>query len=140
MYRKSLSVVPAAVAIAIAAAGSAVAAGSAGPAVHVQIRSLTRTLRQVVVHGERGWITKDRTPRGKCPGNSAAGALSVATHGRWTGKYYSSVGGIFITSILGVKPKGSDYWGLYVNGHVSSLGACAVKLRAGERLQFKVVK
>ena len=81
-------------------------------------------------HGEQGWITKGGTPRGKCPGHTAAGALDVATHGRWTGKYYASVGGIFITSILGVKPKGSDFWELVVNGKVSSKGACGVNLHA----------
>ena len=139
MHRKTLIALLGAMTIAVAAAGSALAAGS-GPAVHVQIRTLTKTLRQTVVHGERGWITKGGTPRGKCPGNSAAGALSAATHGRWTGKYYSSVGGIFITSILGVKPKGSDFWSLYVNGKSSSQGACGVKLRAGQRLLFKIVK
>jgi hypothetical protein len=139
MHRKTLIALMGAMVIAVAAAGSALAA-STGPAVHVQIRSLTKTLRQVVVRGETGWVTKGGTPRGKCPANSAAGALSAATHGRWSGKYYKSVGGIFITSILGVTPKGSDYWNLYVNGKSSSQGACAVKLHPGEKLLFKVVK
>jgi len=139
MHRKTLIALLGAMTIAVMAAGSALAA-SAGPAVHVQIKSLTETLRTTVVHGEKGWITKGGTPRGKCSGNSAAGALDAATHGRWTGKYYSSVGGIFITSILGVKPKGSQYWNLYVNGKSSSEGACAVKLHRGQKLLFKVVK
>ena len=50
------------------------------------------------------------------------------------------MGGIFVTSILGVKPSGSEYWGFYVNGKVSSIGVCAVKLHAGERLLFKIIK
>ena len=66
-------------------------------------------------------------------------ALDTATHGRWTGKYYSCVG-IFITSILGVKPKGSDYWAIWVNGHFSSKGVCDIKLRSGERLLFQIKK
>ena len=139
MHRKTLIALLGAMIIAAVAAGSALAASS-GPAVHLQIKTLTKTLRQTVVHGERGWITRGGTPRGKCPGDSAAGALSAATHGRWSGKYYSSVGGIFITSILGVKPTGSEYWSLYVNGKSSSKGVCSVKLRAGQRLLFKVVK
>jgi hypothetical protein len=139
MSRRSLSVAATALAVTSLTAGPAVAA-VAGPAVHVQIRTQSRTLRQVTVHGERGWITRGGTPRGKCSGDSAAGALNAATHGRWAGKYYASVGGIFVTSILGNKPKGSDYWSLSVNGRTSSLGVCAVRLHPGERLQFKIVK
>lgn len=139
MHRKTLIALLGAMILAVAAAGSAVAA-SAGPAVHVQIKTLTKTLRTTTVHGQTGWITKGGTPRGKCSANSAAGALGAATHGRWTGKYYPSVHGIFVTSILGVKPKGSEYWSLYVNGKVSSKGVCGVRLHAGERLLFKIVK
>ncbi len=139
MHRTTLIALLGAMIIAVAAAGSALAAG-AGPAVHVQIKTLTKTVRQVVAHGEKGWITKGGTPRGKCSGDSAAGALDAATHGKWRGKYYGSVGGIFITSILGVTPKGADYWSLYVNGKPASQGACAVRLRRGQRLLFKVVK
>ncbi|HWD75156.1 MAG TPA: DUF4430 domain-containing protein [Solirubrobacteraceae bacterium] len=139
MHRKTLIALLGAMIIAVAAAGSALAAGS-GPSVRVQIKTLTKTVRQVVVHGQTGWITKGGTPRGKCPGNSAAGALNAATHGKWSGKYYASVGGIFVTSILGVTPTSPDYWSLYVNGKPSSQGACAVHLHAGERLLFKVVK
>jgi Domain of unknown function (DUF4430) len=139
MHRKTLIALLGAMVIAVTAAGSALAAG-AGPAVHVQIKSLTKTLRQATVHGETGWITKGGTPRGKCSGNSAAGALSAATHGRWTGKYYASLHDIFITSILGVKPTGNDYWSVYVNGKPSSKGVCEVRLHAGEKLQFKLVK
>ena len=96
--------------MAVAASGVALAAGS-GPAVTVQIKSLNKTLlKPTAEHGEKGWITKGGTPHGKCPGASAAGALDAATHGKWAGKYYSSVGGIFVTSIDGVKPAGSDYW------------------------------
>jgi hypothetical protein len=117
------------------------ALGAAGPKVTVSIKTLTKTLlRPTAEHGKQGSITKGGTPRGKCSGNSAMGALDVATRGRWTGKYYSSVGGIFVTSIMGVKPKGSDYWELVVNGKVSSKGACAVKLARGQRLEFKIVK
>ena len=126
--------------MAVAASGVALAAGS-GPAVTVQIKSLNKTLlKPTTEHGEKGWITKGGTPHGKCSGNSAAGALDAATHGKWAGKYYSSVGSVFVTSILGVKPTGSDYWGVYVNGKLANTGACGIKLRSGEKLLFKVTK
>jgi len=140
MYRKTFVALIGAIGLATAGAAVAAAATSSGPAVSVQIKTVSRTLRQVVAHGERGWITKGGTPHGKCPATSAAGALDAATHGNWTGKYYASVGGIFITSILGVTPKSPQYWSLFVNGKSSSEGACAVTLHAGEKLLFKVVK
>jgi hypothetical protein len=117
-----------------------VAAAASGPTVTVQVKTLTKTLlRPTHVHGEKGWIRKGRTPRGQCSGNSAAGALGAATHGKWTGKYYAGVG-IFVTSILGVKPRGKDYWEILVNNKVSSHGICDIKLHAGERLLFKIIK
>jgi hypothetical protein len=116
-----------------------VAVGASGPSVTVQIKTTSKTLlRSTAVHGSVGWITKGATPRGKCPASGAAGALTAATHGHWTGKYYASVGGIFITSILGVKPTGSHYWEILVNNRPSSKGICAIKLKAGERLLFKI--
>ncbi|MBV9198018.1 MAG: DUF4430 domain-containing protein [Solirubrobacterales bacterium] len=139
MHRRILVALVGAIVIAVASAGIAAAAGS-GPKVTVQIKTLTKTLRTTVVHGEKGSITKGGTPRGKCPGSSAAGALDAATHGKWNGKYYASVGGVFITSILGVTPRSPDYWSVYVNGKSSSKGVCAVALRASEKLQFKIVK
>jgi Domain of unknown function (DUF4430) len=139
MHRKTVLALIGAIVMALGASGVALAAGS-GPSVSVTIKSATTTLRQATVHGEKGWITKGGTPHGKCSGNSAAGALDAATHGKWAGKYYSSVPGIFVTSILGVKPTGSTFWGLFVNGKSSSKGICDVKLKAGEKLAFKIVK
>jgi len=116
-----------------------VRAAAVGPRVTVQIKTKSKTLlAPKAVRGGKGWITKGGTPRGKCPASSAAGALSAATHGRWTGTYYASVGGIFVNSILGVKPSGNDYWAVYVNRRLSSKGICDIKLRAGERLLFKI--
>jgi hypothetical protein len=125
---------------ALGSGSSAAAARAAGPTVTVQVKTLTKTLfSSRSVRGRSGWITKGGTPSGKCSGKSAAGALDVATHGRWTGKYYSGIG-VFISSILGVKPGGKKYWALYVNGRFSSVGACDVKLHTGERLLFKIHK
>ena len=140
MHRKTVVALIGAILVALGASGVALAAGS-GPAVTVQIKSLNKTLlKPSTEHGQTGWITKGGTPKGKCPGNSAAGALNVATHGKWAGKYFSSVGGIFVTSILGVKPTGSDFWSVFVNGKSSSKGICDIKLKSGEKLLFKVIK
>ncbi len=140
MHRKTLVALLGAIVMAVAASGVAFAAGS-GPAVTWQIKSLNKTLlKPTTVHGEKGWITKGGTPKGKCSGNSAAGALDAATHGKWTGKYFSSLSDIEVTSILGVKASGSHFWDLFVNGKAASTGVCAVKLRAGEKLLFKVAK
>ena len=140
MHRKNFVALVGAIVMALAASSAALAASS-GPAVSVQIKSLTKTLlKPTTAHGETGWITKGGTPKGKCPAASAAGVLDAATHGKWTGKYYASVGGIFVTSIDGVKPAGSDYWSIYVNGKPSSKGVCDIQLRSGEKLLFKEIK
>jgi hypothetical protein len=139
MHRKTLVALLGAIVMALTASGAALAAGS-GPSVSVQVKSTTKTLLgPTTVHGETGSIIKGGTPKGKCPGSSAAGALDAATHGKWTGKYYASVPGIFVTSILGVKPAGHDYWGVFVNGK-PSLGICAVKLHAGDKILLKLIK
>jgi hypothetical protein len=141
MNRKTVPALIGAIAIAVLSSGAALAAAPAGPAVRMQIKTPTKTLVNTTVHGEKGWVTKGGTPKGVCPGNSAAGALDAATHGRWKGKYYASVPGIFVTSILGVTPKGSHYWEFLVNGKVSQhAGVCDVKLKKGEKLGFKLVK
>ena len=90
MNRKTLGALLGALVIALAVSGVALAAGS-GPAVSVQVKTSSKTLLNATgVHGEKGSITKGKTPKGKCPGSSAAGALDAATHGRWTGKYFAS--------------------------------------------------
>ena len=134
----SSTIAVACAAVAPAALGST---ASAGPAVTVQIKTLSKTLLgPKTEHGEKGWITKGGTPRGKCSGNSAAGALDAATHGKWGATYFSKYSDVFVTSILGVKPTGSDFWEILVNGKASSLGICQVKLHVGEKLLFKIVK
>jgi hypothetical protein len=138
MNRNTVIALLGAIVIALAASGAALAA-STGPAVTVQVNTLSKTLKTAVVHGQTGWITKGGTPRGKCSASTAAGALGAATHGRWTATYYKGVG-IFVDSILGVKPTKPDYWGVYVNGRFSNKGICDIALHQGERLLFKIVK
>ncbi len=139
MHRKTVIALLGAIVMAVAGSGVALASTSP-PSVTVQVKNGTKTLTNSVVHGEKGWVTKGGTPKGQCPGSSAAGALDAATHGKWTGKYDSGLGGLYVTSIDGVKPKGKEYWAIYVNGKYSSLGLCLVKLHAGEKVLFKVAK
>ena len=141
MNRKTIGALVGALVLALAACSAALAAGT-GPSVTVQVKSTSKTLlKATTVHGEKASVTKGGTPKGKCPGNSAAGALDAATHSKWTGKYYASVPGIFVTSILGVKPSGSSsFWELVINGKPASKGICAVTLHAGQKLLFKIAK
>jgi Domain of unknown function (DUF4430) len=139
MNRKAVLALTGAIAIAGLSSAAALAASS-GPAVSVQVKTPTKTLVNTTVHGETGWITKGGTPKGVCPGKSAAGALDAATHGKWKGKYYAKYKDLLVTSILGVTPKSPGYWKFLVNGKTASVGVCDVKLKTGEKLGFKLVK
>jgi hypothetical protein len=141
MKQKKLLALCGAVAVSLVTAAAALAASSTGPAVTVTVKSLSKTLAgPATVHGEKGAITKGGAPKGRCPGRSAAGALDAATHHRWNAKYYASLKDVFITSILGVKPKSKDFWEIVINGKVASTGACEIKLKPGEKLLFKIAK
>ena len=100
-----------------------------------------RCWRRKRFRAEAGSITRGGAPTGKCPADSAQGALNVATHGNWKGKWYSSYNEYFITGILGDNETSKKYyWGLYVNGKPASKGACEIKLKSGDKLLFKVTK
>jgi hypothetical protein len=135
-------VIASTLALAAATLVPAVAGAASGPSVKVTIKTLTKTLLPATSeHGKSGWVRKGGAPRGKCPGNTAAGALDVATHGRWTATYYSKYSDVFINSIMGAKPPSKKYfWEILVNGKPASTGACEIKLRPGQRLVFKIAK
>lgn len=118
------------------------AVAAAAPKVSITIKGKTKTLLATKsVQVKSGWITRGGAPVGKCPVDSAQGVLNVATHGNWRGKWYASYHEYFITGILGDNETSKKYyWALYVNGKSSSKGACDVKLKAGEKLLFKVTK
>lgn len=133
--------------IALAAAQVATAAtprtsAVAGPKVTVAVQGKTKALLATrTVQAPSGWITRGGAASGKCPADSAQGALNVATHGNWKGKWYSSYNEYYITGILGdTETSKKYYWGLYVNGKLASKGACEIKLKSGEKLLFKVTK
>jgi hypothetical protein len=136
--------VAAAALVAVAAALAMVPASMAAAprAVTVQVQGKSKTLLAATsVTVPSGSITKGGAPAGKCPDDSAQGALNVATHGHWSGKWYGSYDEYYITSILGTSETGKKYyWGLYVNGALASKGACDVKLKSGDKILFKVTK
>jgi len=124
----------------VAAGASAVAeAGGAshGPIVTVRIEGAKKTLqRSIPIKTGTGWITKYGAPKGKCPARSAQGALDVVTHGRWKGTWSTQFNEYFVTSILGEKPAGHDFWEIFVNNTAASKGGCDLKLQRGEQLLF----
>jgi hypothetical protein len=136
MHRKYLLALLGAAAIAVALAGSALAS-SAGPTVTIRLEGLNKTLLlPTLVRGRSGFITKFGAPPGKCSGKTLQGALDVATHGHWRGTWNAQFNEYFIASILGEKPKGSNYWEIFVGNVAASFGACDLKLHAGEQFLF----
>lgn len=129
------------VAVQATAATGAPSAGR-GTTVTIRIEGLKRTLlATATVHTHAGWITKGGTPRGTCPATSAAGAMDAATHHRWGGKYSASVGGLELLSILGEKHAFTSpfFWEIFVGNRAATVGACELKLHAGEQLLFAAV-
>lgn len=125
-------------ALALGTLPSALAAAP-GPKVTVRIEGAKRTLlaQTSVRPPTKGWITKDGAPKRKCPADSAAGALNVATHGAWSGSWSRKYDDYLITKILGDTENGKKaYWEILVNNVAASTGACEIKIHPGERLLF----
>lgn len=120
----------------------AVAPGAAlaGQKVSVRIEGATHTLQSVrTVQTPSGFITKFGAPAGVCPADSALGALDVATHGRWKGKFYTSFNDFLISSVLGEAPNvKAGYWGIWVDNRYSTTGACEIKLKPADEVLFAV--
>jgi len=115
---------------------------AAGNQVSVRIEGRSHTLLDTtVVHTHAGSITKGGAPAGNCPATSAAGALDVATHGRWNGSYSSHYAELSLTSILGETWSFSQkkyYWGIWVNDRYASAGMCQIVLHRGDQVLFAV--
>jgi Domain of unknown function (DUF4430) len=108
--------------------------------VTVRVEGKARTLlAPTKVRTHSGWITSYGAPRGACPARSGAGALEVATHHRWTGKFSAMLRDYFITRILGDFESGSrQFWDIFVNHRSATTGACGIKLHPGDQLLFAV--
>jgi Domain of unknown function (DUF4430) len=113
------------------------------PTVTVRVEGIGKTLlapTKVMVHP--GSITRFGAPKGECSDESAQGALDIATHHRWVGKWSTEFGPEYeITSILGEAHSFSSkyFWEIYVNNVPATAGACELKLHAGEQLLFAAV-
>jgi hypothetical protein len=116
----------------------ATSASGAGTRVSVRVEGKNRTLLAAkVVQPHSGSITKGGAPSGKCLASSGQGALDVATHGRWSGKFSTSLGSYFVTKILGETENGPKYyWSIYVNNRPAATGGCGIKLHPGDQLLF----
>ena len=124
------------VAAAAVLASTATALGAGAPTT-VRVEGVKRTLLPATVaHAESGSITKGGTPKGSCPGSSAAGYFDSATHHNWNGTYSSGLG-VEVTKVLGethVFSAKGFYWGIWVNGRFASTGLCDLKLKPGNQL------
>jgi hypothetical protein len=115
----------------------AAAFAASRPSVSIRIEGLKKTLLlPTTVKVPGGDITRYGAPANKCPADTVQGALQAATHGKWGGKWYSSFNEYLVSSILGEKPKGSDFWELFVGNKSTSLGACDIKARPGQQILF----
>ena len=66
-------------------------------------RARTATLLPATIVGlHSGTVDKDGVTADSCSGLSAAGALELATHGRWVGTWSKSLKGYFVSAIDGV--------------------------------------
>jgi hypothetical protein len=138
MHRSSLlTAAGAAVALALTPA-VAVAAGRVSVTVRVE-GATTTLLAPKTVTTPSGSITKDGAPSGVCPGDTAAGALDVATHHDWAGQYSATYSDYLIDSILGDTPNGKTaFWSVWVNDKYASVGVCALTLKRGDQVLFAV--
>jgi len=124
---------------------SAVATSSKSVDVTVRIEGLNKTILASGTYAvpKTGYITHDGAPTGKCPADSAAGALNAATHGKWSGTWSSSYDDYEVFRIDRVYENyetSNAYWGLYVNNVSASTGVCGVTpLKSGEQILFAAI-
>ncbi|HEY2259816.1 MAG TPA: DUF4430 domain-containing protein [Solirubrobacteraceae bacterium] len=117
------------------------AAGALAAKVNVRIEGKTRTLlSKANVPTRGGFLTRGGAPAGACPATSAAGALNVATKGRWGATFKSSLNDYELTSVLGERWTftSPNYWAIWVNGKFASVGMCEIKLKRNDHLLFAV--
>jgi hypothetical protein len=113
-------------------------ASASAPSVSVRIEGLNKTL----LDASKVKPTAVSKTGHSCAANSAAGALSAATGGRWSGSWSTSYKDFEVTKISGETDNYSttkSYWEFFVNGVPASLGVCSQKLKAGEQILFAAV-
>jgi hypothetical protein len=115
------------------------AAAAPSTAIIVRVEGSKRTLlptTSVVLSG--GTIVKDGVATDSCSGQSAAGALELATRGDWSGTWSASFSAYFLTTIDGLAfpGTGAEYWAFWVNDAPASEGICSYDPKPGDSLLF----
>ncbi|HVR05887.1 MAG TPA: hypothetical protein VMS02_07575 [Solirubrobacteraceae bacterium] len=88
-------------------------------------------------------VTTTTTPvvkdGGSCPGTTAVGALELATHGDWEGKWDSEFNDY---EVLGIDGRSypfegpPPYWSFWLNNAESTKGVCEAELESGNQVLF----
>jgi hypothetical protein len=118
----------------------ALAATTAGAAIHVTVRieGAKRTLLQTtrVTVPTRGFVTKFGAPAGACPATNYAGAFDRAVRGHWSGSWSSQFNELSVISILGESHPFSSplYWAEWTNHKYNSVGICEQRIHNGDNL------
>ncbi len=122
------------------AAGKPAASGAAaGIPVTVRIEGDSKTLLPTTAVSPHAGVVKKGGH--SCSETSAAGALQLATRGRWSGKWYSGLG-FEVFKVFGetdIYSKTHSYWELFVDNQAASVGMCGLKLHRGDQLLFAAV-
>jgi hypothetical protein len=131
MQRRHIAMLAVAWTLAVLTASAPAVAGTPAT-VTVRVEGATSTLLPLTT------VTTTTTPTpapGNCSGTSAAGALQLATEGKWDHAAY-------IQTILGETHEWtvSDprYWAFWINDKYASEGACTKQLAEGDRVLFLV--
>jgi hypothetical protein len=115
-------------------------AGSTLPKVSVRVEGTAKTLLPAtVVQPVPGLVKKGGH---SCSADSGAGAFNLATKGKWSGTWSSSLKDFEVLKILGDTEnyaKTKSYWEVLVNDVPASTGLCGLKLKAGERILLAAI-
>lgn len=101
--------------------------------VSVEIEGQTKVLAPTTVTTPSS-VNKDGT--NSCAGNTAMGALDVASGGNWSGSY--SFNSYSVEMLLGESHSfdSGGYWTFYVNGKFANEGACGTPVQANDKVLF----
>jgi len=118
--------------------GATASSAAARTTVTVRVEGRNKTLlRATPVRPHSGVVKIDGH---SCPAASGAGAVVLATHNSWSGKWFSF--GFEVFKILGETDNYTttkSYWELFVDNVASQTGICNVTLHRGEQILFAAV-
>jgi hypothetical protein len=120
---------------ALAASAPAAALAAAPTTVDVRVEGARATLVATTVRTTTTPVVKDGDPAHSCAGTSGAGALELATRGRWSGTWSDGLG-YSVDAVRGERHAfgSGTFWSLYVNEVPASSGLCGIEPRRGDRL------